>query len=61
MFSDPDVTDPDVALARRRKFKSSEYAALGYFILWNTHQPDRGYAHLARSVQTTKPQDTLPG
>ena len=54
------LSDPDGTLARRRKFKSSEYATLGYFILWNTHQPNRGYAYLARSVQMAKLQDTLP-
>jgi hypothetical protein len=59
-LDDDGVLDVIDVLAKRRKFKSSEYAAIGYFILWNTHQPDRGYAYLARSVQTAHPQDTLP-
>lgn len=60
-LDDDGVLDVIDTLAQRRKFTSSEYAALGYFILWNSHQPDRGYAYLARSVQTAKPQDALPG
>lgn len=59
-LDDEGVLDVIDTLAQRREFKSSEYAAIGYFILWNTHQPDRGYAYLARSVQTARPQDTLP-
>lgn len=37
----------------RGRFPPSDDAAIGVFILDNTHQPDRAYPHFARAVRTT--------
>jgi hypothetical protein len=38
----------------RGTFPPSDDAAIGVFILGNTHQPDRAYPHFVRAVQTTE-------
>lgn len=38
---------------RRRPFGAIESAAMGYFILGHTQQPDKAYPYFARAVQTT--------
>jgi hypothetical protein len=38
---------------RRAPFRAIESAAIGYFILGHTRQPERAYPYFARAVQTT--------
>lgn len=42
------------AICDRGTFPPPDDAAIGVFILGNTHQPDRAYPHFARAVQTTE-------
>ena len=44
-------------IARRGQLNSSEFAAIGYFLLDKTRQPERAYAYFARSVQTATARD----
>ncbi|MFC3714912.1 hypothetical protein ACFONC_01915 [Luteimonas soli] len=40
-------------VAQRGQLRSNEFAAVGYFILTETHQPDLAYPYFVRAVQTT--------
>jgi len=40
-------------VSQRRKLKAVESAAMGYFILGHTKQPDKAYPYFARAVRTT--------
>ena len=39
---------------QRAPFRPIEAAAIGYFILGHTQQPDKAYPYFARAVQTTQ-------
>ncbi len=41
-------------VSQRRAIKPVESAAMGYFILGHTQQPDKAYPYFARAVQNTK-------
>jgi len=41
-------------VSQRRKLKAVESAAMGYFILGHTQQPDKAYPYFARAVKNTK-------
>lgn len=41
-------------VSQRRALKPVESAAMGYFILGHTQQPDKAYPYFARAVQNTK-------
>lgn len=45
---------------RRETLKSVDYASIGYFILTETHHPDRAYPYFVRAVRTAPPNATLP-
>lgn len=46
-------------VSRRGQFRSGEYAAIGYFALGQTHQPDRAYPYFERSVEMAAPNNPL--
>lgn len=47
-------------VTQRRPRNSVEYAAIGYYILGQTHHPERAYPYFARSIQVASPHDQLP-
>lgn len=58
-FDDDGIVEAISVIAQRKQLTTVEYATIGYFILLDTHQPDKAYPYLESAVQMEPENDAF--